>query len=180
MTQNQPPRFASWLLNFLLPERHSEALIGDLVEEYSTERRSRFWYWTQTLQSLLSLGTMTVVRLILAIAICIRGEWWAVGALDRTAMDLCHFSSFTVFPMLIIDLAMCVMADVAGGYVTALFVKRRSLVPAMLCGLVSVVLMAFQLGPAFFVSMPIWYSAILMLEVVPAAALGGYLHLRRA
>ena len=45
----RPPRLALALLSRFVPEQ--EALIGDLLEEYEL-RRSRLWFWRQTLVAL--------------------------------------------------------------------------------------------------------------------------------
>jgi hypothetical protein len=42
------PRLAVWMLSRILRGRRSEALIGDLAEEYR-QGRSRTWYWRQAL-----------------------------------------------------------------------------------------------------------------------------------
>jgi hypothetical protein len=44
----RPPALAVWLLSHLLRGRRSEALVGDLAEEYRRER-TRLWYWRQAL-----------------------------------------------------------------------------------------------------------------------------------
>ncbi|HEY2590500.1 MAG TPA: hypothetical protein VGI35_02820 [Steroidobacteraceae bacterium] len=49
MSRNlSPPRLAVWILSRSLRDRRSEALIGDLTEEYR-HGRSRAWYWRQAL-----------------------------------------------------------------------------------------------------------------------------------
>jgi hypothetical protein len=48
MKSSQPPVFATWLLKHLCPGQYSEALAGDLVEEYR-RGRSESWYWRQVL-----------------------------------------------------------------------------------------------------------------------------------
>lgn len=52
-----PPRLARWLLDRLLDARASEAIRGDLDEEFAVRQadgvsRARRWYWRQTLASL--------------------------------------------------------------------------------------------------------------------------------
>jgi hypothetical protein len=46
-----PPALATKLLESLVAERTSEALLGDLIEQYAAGR-SRLWYWRQVLQAL--------------------------------------------------------------------------------------------------------------------------------
>lgn len=47
----RPPPLAAWLLSRLLHGPRSGALLGDLAEEYA-HRRSRAWYWRQTLYAI--------------------------------------------------------------------------------------------------------------------------------
>lgn len=60
-----PPRLAMMLLNRFLPG--NDALIGDLVEELD-RRRSRVWFWRQTVAAIVlsrrsTRGELTTVRL---------------------------------------------------------------------------------------------------------------------
>jgi len=48
MKARQPPAFATWLLKHLCSGQYSDALAGDLVEEYQ-RGRSESWYWRQVL-----------------------------------------------------------------------------------------------------------------------------------
>ena len=49
MNRNRrPPALAAWILSRLLRGRRSEALVGDLDEEYG-RGRTRVWYWRQAL-----------------------------------------------------------------------------------------------------------------------------------
>jgi hypothetical protein len=57
---NDPPRFATWLLERLASGQTRDPLIGDLLEQYASGR-SAAWYWRQTLAAILS-GTMDEVR----------------------------------------------------------------------------------------------------------------------
>lgn len=58
MRRNLPPAFACWLVHHVLPARYSEAMLGDLIEEYSfrVESTSRFsasrWFWSQACRSM--------------------------------------------------------------------------------------------------------------------------------
>ncbi len=47
MTDRNPPRLATWLIEKLGFSRRNPALIGDLLEEFHSGR-SRTWYWRQT------------------------------------------------------------------------------------------------------------------------------------
>ena len=51
MKPANPPALATKLLESLVPRRTSEALLGDLIEQYEA-RRSRTWYWQQVILAL--------------------------------------------------------------------------------------------------------------------------------
>ncbi len=51
MKPTNPPSLATKLLESLVPQRTSEALVGDLIEQYEGGR-SRTWYWQQVLLAL--------------------------------------------------------------------------------------------------------------------------------
>jgi hypothetical protein len=61
MRRCSPPTFACWLLESVLPDPYREAILGDLIEEYTLriESTSRFtasrWFWTQTCRSVPSM-----------------------------------------------------------------------------------------------------------------------------
>ncbi len=57
MRRYSPPAFACWVLESVLPDRHREAILGDLIEEYTLrlESTSPFsasrWFWSQACRS---------------------------------------------------------------------------------------------------------------------------------
>jgi hypothetical protein len=51
MKPTHPPSLATRLLEALVPPRTSEALLGDLIEQYQGGR-SRTWYWQQVILAL--------------------------------------------------------------------------------------------------------------------------------
>ena len=51
MKPTSPPSLATRLLESLVPQRTSEALLGDLIEQYEAGR-SRTWYWQQVILAL--------------------------------------------------------------------------------------------------------------------------------
>ena len=53
MKSSQPPAFATWLLKHLCSGQYTDALAGDLVEEYR-RGRSESWYWRQVLVAIVS------------------------------------------------------------------------------------------------------------------------------
>jgi hypothetical protein len=67
MSCSQAPSAATWLLKSLTPRGKSEALLGDLLEEFM-RGRSAFWYWRQALAAIIvSFGQE------------LRCRWMAIG-----------------------------------------------------------------------------------------------------
>lgn len=52
MKSSQPPALATWLLDHLVPGGMSEALAGDLLEQFG-QQRSAAWYWRQVLAAII-------------------------------------------------------------------------------------------------------------------------------
>ena len=52
MRSSKPPELASWLIEHLIPGIRKDALVGDLLEEFS-QGRSAAWYWYQALVAVL-------------------------------------------------------------------------------------------------------------------------------
>jgi hypothetical protein len=78
-----PPALATKLLESFAAERTSEALLGDLIEQYQGGR-SRVWYWRQVLQAVaISAGREVRRRKLQSISAII------VGCV--TALPLCYF-----------------------------------------------------------------------------------------
>ena len=61
MSRNSPPPFACWLVQSVLPARYSEAMLGDLIEEYTLRAESTSplsasrWFWSQACRSVPSM-----------------------------------------------------------------------------------------------------------------------------
>jgi hypothetical protein len=53
MTHLKPPALASWMLRHLVLGDRTEALEGDLLEEFQ-RRRSAAWYWRQVLEAIVA------------------------------------------------------------------------------------------------------------------------------
>lgn len=64
MTVRQPPPLAAWLLRRFVSGYRSEALCGDLLEEYQTGRTAG-WYWREVIAALL-ICARSRVRWLLA------------------------------------------------------------------------------------------------------------------
>jgi hypothetical protein len=57
MTPSQPPAVASWMLRHLVLGDRTEALEGDLLEEFQ-RRRSSAWYWRQVAGAILGFSNL--------------------------------------------------------------------------------------------------------------------------
>jgi hypothetical protein len=61
MRHNSPPAFACWLFESVIPVPHREAMLGDLIEEYSVRAESTSplaasrWFWSQACRSVPSM-----------------------------------------------------------------------------------------------------------------------------
>ena len=85
MKPTHPPSLPTKLLELLVPQRTSEALLGDLIEQYESGR-SRRWYWRQVILALvISAGREARTRKLQAIRAVI------VGYL--TGASLCYFTT---------------------------------------------------------------------------------------
>ena len=73
MKPAKPPALATWLVEHLNPGSCNEALIGDLLEQFS-QGRSVTWYWRQVLFVIL-LGFLKEWRILLTAAMITSG--WA-------------------------------------------------------------------------------------------------------
>lgn len=62
MRRNSPPALACWVVESFLPARQSEAMLGDLIEEYTLRAESTSpliasrWFWSQACRSLPSMA----------------------------------------------------------------------------------------------------------------------------
>ena len=73
MKPTNPPSFATKLLESLVPQRTSEALLGDLIEQYEGGR-SRTWYWRQVILALvISAGREGRTRKLQAVSAIVIG-----------------------------------------------------------------------------------------------------------
>jgi hypothetical protein len=61
MRRNSPPAFACWLLDSVVPVPYREAMLGDLIEEYTLRAESASpltasrWFWSQACRSVPSM-----------------------------------------------------------------------------------------------------------------------------
>ena len=85
MKPTNPPSLATKLLESLVPQRTSEALLGDLIEQYQGGR-SRTWYWQQVILALvISAGREVRTRKLQAVSAVVIGY--------LTGASLCYFTT---------------------------------------------------------------------------------------
>ena len=73
MKPNHPPSLPTKLLEALVPQRTSEALLGDLIEQYEGGR-SRTWYWRQVILALvISAGREVRTRKLQSVSAVVVG-----------------------------------------------------------------------------------------------------------
>ena len=167
-------RWASRVLERLLPEDMAHALVGDLLEEHALRvrvdgaRAAAGWFWAQ-------VGRSVVPALHTAFR---RRDWvlaWAVGfvaytfaasaelsARDSVAMVATH-TAVDAIPVLIIYLGAIVL--------TAYVAERVRAGAALALGLLVTLTAVLQLVTGAH-DMPLWYRCALLIAG-PAAALAG-------
>jgi hypothetical protein len=77
MRRIEPPSMATWLLEHGMPGARDDALIGDLLEEFASGRRSTNWYWQQVLSA---CGVAWLACLRERVALLIFAAFWAMMA----------------------------------------------------------------------------------------------------
>jgi hypothetical protein len=143
----QPPRFAVWLVNLFTVPDNAEAIMGDLLEEFSQIAHqagivfARRWYWRQALK--------TIVHLIYS---AYRAAPWATSAgvaggfltrrllwklveptiftvLDRYQIPELHFSLYVFFASTGIDIGY-LLVFLFVGCIAAFVAKEREMAAA--------------------------------------------------
>jgi len=94
MTLKHPPGAATWLLKHLGSGQDSDAILGDLAEQYS-QKDSAIWYWRQTMKAIpisyvreirrgqiprlraLGISLMTIVLIVLLVSDI--DSFWKIG-----------------------------------------------------------------------------------------------------
>ena len=85
MKPTEPPSLATKLLESLVPQRTSEALLGDVIEQYAGGR-SRTWYWQQVILALvISAGREGRTSKLQAVRAIVIGY--------LTGASLCYFTT---------------------------------------------------------------------------------------
>jgi hypothetical protein len=178
---DSPPRWATRLLERLLPEDVAEALVGDLLEEYALRARTTgagsasCWYWLQIVGSATPLVCSAVRRrgclLTVGVAFAAYAFAEATEVATNAAISLFEPSAATnAIPILIVALAAIVLA----GYL-ATWIRPGA---AIALALIVAVAAAAQLATATD-GMPLWYRLVFLIAGPVAAAAGSALFARR-
>lgn len=144
MKPTNPPSLATKLLESLVPQRTSEALLGDLIEQYEAGR-SRTWYWQQVILALvISAGREARTRKLQAIRAVIVG--YLCGA------SLCYFTTsaagkfvggYTVVGAYLLFLPLAfISAAISGWILSRTHSRPMVLVFAIFCVIASAVALA--------------------------------------
>jgi hypothetical protein len=149
MRASIPPALATWLLQHLRFSNTDDALVGDLMEEFS-QRRSAAWYWRQVLLAVL-VGFEKEVRIhwVLAVRAAMIGL-----AVSTGATVLLHFLIVTLHQNAVIDVSSSprfvpwfltsFMSGAIGGWLVAfLYPKHRA---AMLVSFAAALLIWASMG----------------------------------
>jgi hypothetical protein len=98
MTQSQPPAVAEWMLRHLVLGDRTEALEGDLLEEF--HGRSPAWYWRQVFRAI--LGFSNVLRIgwaaFLTVAFAVGWDYGMCLVVAHSAPSPGHFVSGNWIP----------------------------------------------------------------------------------
>lgn len=175
MNPPPPPRIAIRLLEWLLPEEHRDALVGDLIEESALRARSStratatWWCWAQVVRSIPLVLCSTLRRrrwfgtLGVAIAVYVAAgvlEWVGVAVVSRLVYSDARLA-------MVLSVIVGLVTMVLGGYVAASIRQGAASVLAGIILMVVAVLMVTAPDSA-----PLWYG-LTFLIAGPAAALAG-------
>ncbi len=144
MKPTNPPSLPTKLLELLVPQRTSEALLGDLIEQYESGR-SRTWYWQQVILALvISAGREARTRKLQAIRAVTVG--YLCGA------SLCYFTTsiagkfvgpYTVVGAYLLFLPLAfISAAISGWILSRTHSRPMVLVFAIFCVVASIVALA--------------------------------------
>jgi hypothetical protein len=140
MRRNSPPAFACWLLESVVPTPHREAMLGDLIEEYTlrAESTSPFtasrWFWSQTCRSVPSMVWSSLRSRDCLISISIAMSVYIVMEILAYAADLTISKWVAPQPTTHVILAPIIFLTTTSisGYVAARFRPGATIVLALM------------------------------------------------
>jgi len=153
----QPPRLAVWLVNLFTVPDSAEAIMGDLLEEFSQIAHqagvvfARRWYWRQSLKTIVHLiytayraapwltsagvaGGMLARRLLWRLV-----EPTIFAFLVRYKIPEHHFNVYVFFATTGIDIGYLIVFFLVG-CIAAIVAKEREMAAATTLGLISAVM----------------------------------------
>jgi len=181
MSRHSPPAVASWLLETVVPERNREAVLGDLIEEFTirTEsdrpRAASLWYWEQVCRSIpRMLWTSMQEEWLRALPIAI-SAYIAAGMLEFVVTTQISrlFSLGAPFDT-VVSMIVGLTTMVFAGYIAARIRPAAATVVASIAFIVVAALMMTRSDTA-----PLWYQLAFLTAGPLAPLMGGALCLRR-
>ena len=175
MSHHPPSRMATWLLERVLPMRHRQAILGDLIEEYELRARSTTpwivsrWYWGQVCRSIPRMvwGSVCRGRWLPTLGVA-TGAYIAAGALEFAGtMAISKLLTPGAPVYTVISLVVGLTTMVIGGYFATWIRPGAGTVMAGIVMIVVAVLMMTMSGSA-----PLSYG-LAFLVFGPLAALAG-------
>jgi hypothetical protein len=167
MTRNSPPAFACWLLESVAPAPYREAMLGDLVEEYTLRAEAASpiaasrWFWSQACRSIPSMVGSSLRNQL-------RGQDWLVSmsiamgvyvvmATLKLAADLAISKFVAPRPMTEVVLAPVVFlaATSVGGFVAARIRPGATIFLALMAMITVAVSIALKVCT---IPVPWWYQ----------------------
>jgi hypothetical protein len=147
----QPPRLAMWLLTLFALDDKAEAILGDLLEEFtrlalkSGVPFARRWYWRQTLKTVFQLAALAFRTapwlttaavaggVFLRKLVARRVEPTIFAVLERYQVYQHHFSAYVFFASTGIDIGHLITFLLIG-FVVAFVAREREMVATMSLG----------------------------------------------
>jgi hypothetical protein len=177
-----PPRIATTLLGLILSAEEREFVLGDLAEEFFTEKRSNLWYWRQAMESSVHLAWRSFEKQ--GLAMLAGGAVMAAGVL---LLEIAARGTLPVFPRVqplifaftMALLATGILAAVAGGYIATKVAGRTTSLATLLLGILFLAITGAWLLHGIGAEAPTWFRGGMILLVLPSAYFGRHLRSKR-
>jgi len=184
MRRNSPPAFACWILESVVPAQYREAMLGDLIEEYTLRSESASpltasrWFWSQACRSVPSIvwSSLRSRDWLVSMSIAI-GVYMVMGML-KFAADLTISKLIVPGPTTYVVLAPVVFLTTSaiGGCVAARLRRGATIFLALIVMITVLVLIDVKVCT---IPVPWWYQlgflALGPLAVLTAPAIAGVL-----
>jgi hypothetical protein len=177
-----PPRMAATLLSLILPAEEREFVLGDLAEEFFTEKRSNLWYWRQAMESSGHLAWRSFEKqglATLAGAGVMAAGVLLLEILARGTLPIFPRVQPLIFAFTTAILAIGIVAAIAGGYIATKVAGRTTGLAAVLMGILFLAVTGIWLFRGVGAEAPSWFRGGMILLVLPSAYFGRYLGVKR-